>query len=231
MKEKDVDQSGSGPRPGALAQKGVQVLDACIGVLDKMRKRLQGTADLDESSSQSTKKSPHAANVDSAPPTAGPRQKSFLHRALIVLLSLLLGGGVGALVSYRIFSATIASHAAAIDQMQDEIDQSKKQEALNLNAKIRYQKEMNENRKALVEAQQEIEALKDKIEDDKRQVEELTKQLAATKKIERPPAKAGHAASPATAKRMAPQKSADCVTGTTNLTENLANCIDKFNRR
>jgi hypothetical protein len=231
MKEETEDKGGSQRHPGMLAVKGAHVLGACIGVLERLRNRLQGPAEHEESSRKSAKTSPSAVNVQTAPAAAVPRQKSFLHRALILLFCLVLGAGGGTLVSYRLFSTTLASHGAVIDQMQDEIDQSKKQEALNLNAKIKYQREMNEYRKTLIEAQQEVGDLKGQVKDYKGQVEQLTNQLAATKKVERPAAKAGHATLPAPVKPIVTQKTGNCVTGTTNAIENLTNCIDKFNSK
>ena len=208
---------------GMLVAAALRAIDAGVRVLQRLRNRFEAPVDDDDSLRAGAKRNRSVSDEPAAAAVAAPQQTPLWQRALIVLLCLLLGAGTGSLVSYRGFAKLLSSRDAVIEYMQDEIDKSKKEEVLNLNAKAKYQGEIVEYRKQLRETQQGL-------EDYKSQVEELSGKLAAMTRAERPAPPSGNTATAAAAKPRAPQKTASCVTGTANLNGNLANCLDKFNR-
>jgi hypothetical protein len=225
MSNRAVDQDEAPKRPGKLAAAALRAIDACLGALQRLRKRFTVPAEDEDSSGQGGKRSQSAADQPPVVVAGAPGQKTLLHRALIVLLCLLLGGVGGALFSYRGLAKMLATRGAAIEQLQEEIDLSKKEEARSLNLTARYQKENSEYRQQSREAQREVENYKSRIE-------ELGKELTAMKRVEAPaPRGARVAPAAAPAKPSAPQKSGNCVVGTANPSGNLTDCIEKFNRQ
>lgn len=203
-----------------LAAASLRAVDGGMRVLQRLRARLAGPDD--EAESRDGGRSARRNAVEERP-AAIPRSPTLLHRALVVFLCLLIGGAAGTLLSYRGLARLLDSRQTIIEFMQDEIAQSRKEEALSLEAKSKYQIELGEYRKRLRESQYEAEEYKSK-------VEELNNQLLVMKRAESPASQAGRAGAARSSSQLPPQKSGTCVTGTAGLGSRLADCIDKFNR-
>lgn len=205
-----------------MATAALHVIDACQHTLQRLRDRVEAPA-ADAESPRHGERRAHAAPLTPPPPVAPAAHKNhFVQHALIVLACLVLGGGAGALISYRAFSQMLDTHATMIESMQDEIDQSRKQDALNLKTTARYVNEIAEYRKQLRQTRLEV-------ADQEAKIEELNAQLTALKKVEKPappPARPTRAA----AKTQPAARSGVCVTGAENVTGNLADCLKGFNR-
>lgn len=228
MNDGTMHHDGAGHGEGyirALASASLRAIDGGMRVLQRLRDRI--AAPDEEASSRDDRRGGRRAAVDERPEVqaAEPtRAARLLHGALVVLLCLLLGGAIGTLLSYRGFSKLLDSRQAIIDFMQDEIALSKKEEALSVEAKAKYQIELGEYRKQLRESQYETEEYKGK-------VEELNNQLLAMKRVEPPvPQDGARAGATRSAGRSPPQKTGNCVAGTADVSGMLVDCIDKFNR-
>lgn len=207
---------------GALTAASLRAIDGGMHALQRLRDRIE-VPDDDESISRGDRRRGRSV-VDEQPVAKAvevSRSASLLHSTLVVLMCLLIGGVAGMLFSYRGFSKLLDSREAMIESMQDEIAQAKKEEALDLDAKAKYQRDLGEYRKQLRESQYAVEEYRSRVEN-------LNSQLIAMQRANQPASRDGRAA-PA-ARQALPQKSGTCVTGTTNLTGKLADCIDKFNR-
>jgi hypothetical protein len=159
------------------------------------------------------------------PPAAEVHAQGLLHRMLVILMCLLLGAAAGALFSYHGFSRTLQSRDAMIEFMQEERAQSQKEDALNLAAKAKYQSELIDYRKQLRETQAEL-------DDARNRIDSLSSQVNAMKLADQRTRGVRPGSVPAQARRApVPQKTGTCVTGTANLTGNIAGCIEKFNER
>jgi len=209
---------------GALAAASLRAIDGGMHALQRLRDRIEVPDDeaADSRDDRRRGRDGFAAEQPVAKAAGASRTGSLLHSALVVLMCLLLGGVVGMLFSYRGFSKLLDSREAMIESMQDEIVQAKKEEALDLDAKARYQMELGEYRKQLRESQYSVDEYKSRVED-------LNNQLLAMQRVNQPAPRDSRAAQ-ASARQPAPQKTGTCVTGATNLTGKLADCIDKFNR-
>jgi hypothetical protein len=218
MDKGTLDQDKPAPHPGMMAATALRAIDACLRALRRLRRRFEVPAAEDD---------PVNVGSTEAEPTFGtPRQKPLLHRALIVLLCLLIGSGVGAWLSYRRLAKMLDSRGTVIEQMQEELDLSKKEETRNANLTAKFQNENSNFRLQMREAQREVDEYKSRIE-------ELNKQLTAMKRVEPAAAKPSPvvaAKAKPSARPSAPQKTATCAVGTANLSGNLADCIDKFNK-
>lgn len=222
MKEDTPSEEETPRGPGMPARAALRVIDAGLDALHGLRTRIAPPAAEDQASGRGGKRG-HAATEEAsaeAAPTTRPR-KSLLHRALIISMCLLIGGVSGMLISHRGFSKHLDSQAKRIDFLEDEIKQSRKDEARKLVAQRKLLKEVAEYRDSLSEAQDEAEELK-------RQIAELNARLAATSPGRQPQARPG-AAAPG-ARPGVPPKTGTCVTGSENPSGNLLDCIGKFNR-
>lgn len=221
MNDQALDHDKAAHHAG-LTTAVLHVIDACQHTLQRLRDRVE-TPVADVEPPRHGARHPRAEPV-AAPAPAAPTvpKKHFVPRALVLLACLALGGGGGALMSYRTFSQMLDTQATMIDSMQDEIDQSRKQDALNLKATARQINELAEYRKQLRETRQEV-------ADQEARIEELNAQLTALKKVEKPappplrPTRAAAKAQPAA-------RGGVCVTGTGNVTGDLADCLKGFNR-
>lgn len=224
----DAPNQEAAARPGMPARVALRAIDAGLRALQGLRGRVAPPASDEEGAERGSRRGQAAAVDEPAAvvATARPR-KTLLHRALIILMCLLIGGVAGMLISHRGFSKHLDSQAKRIDFLEDEVRQSRKDEARKLVAQRKLLKEITEYRDALSEAQDEAEELK-------RQIAELNARLTPARDASRPlqsgPGAAPTTARPSVARPNAAPKTGTCVTGTENPSGNLLDCIGKFNR-
>jgi hypothetical protein len=224
MSNRAEDRDKPAPRRSVVSVTALRVIDACLRVLQRLRNRFEPPDEDEGSSRGSGKRSQSAAEQSPASEECAPRPKGLLFRVLIVLVGLLLAGAAGALISYYGLSKLVEARGAAVERVQEELDIAKKEESRIVNLMSRFQRENGEYRLQVHEAQREVEEYKNRID-------ELDKQLAATRRVERPAPKGVRGAVPAeSAKPRAPQKTGNCAVDTGNLSGGLSDCIDKFNR-
>lgn len=214
MKDEEPQPDEDPPGPGRFAVAALRAVDAAIRALQKLRDRIAAPAE-DEESGTSMLDGAATAEAEE------PRPKSLLHRALIVLMCIVLGAAGGAWIAYRALSKRAVSQEKLIDFMRDDIEQSRKAEALSLKARDKCFDDIVAYRQQTREAKQEI-------ADCQSQVESLSQQVAEPKRAERPASRPGPA--PATPSPRAAPRSGTCVTGGNNAAGNLLDCIEKFNR-
>lgn len=223
MSDTALNQDETANRPGALATAALRAVDAGLRALQRLRSRLEpAVVEEDAATARGRRKQPVSEEAP-APAVPAPTAKSFLHRALIVLMCLLIGGVSGMLFSYRAFSRQLEAQQKRIDYLQDEDRLARKNETRNLGAKLKQQEEIAECRQSLSEVEQEVEGYQ-------RQIAELKPQLPSTPSVGRPKSRNEVAAKALTAQPHIPQKTGTCVTGTGNPSGDLLDCISKFNR-
>lgn len=209
-REEDEEEAPAGGRRGALSALALRAIDACMRPLRRWRNRIEPPVE-------------EGDGVEVAAPGAdtAPVPKTLLHRALIVLMCLLIGGSAGGLVAYRGFARALESDSAMVERLQEDLAESRKDEVRSYNAKAKYQKEVLEYRKALRETELELHSAKTR-------VEELNRQLQALKPESRnkPAAAAGRSTA---AKPPVPPKTGTCVAGAANTAAELQECLKKFN--
>lgn len=214
VREQDDESPEGGP--GRLAGIALRVVDAGLHRLQALRDRIEPPA-AEEDSRHGRGNRGAAAEV---PAAAAPPARSLLRRITTVVLAFAIGAGGASFVAYRGFAQLIASQEALIDFQQDEIDAARKQEAIDNNARARAQNEAADYRKRVREMQQEI-------EDRDARIDQLDQQvIALSKRLARP----AFAATGAARAGRVPNKTGSCVTGTTNASGRVLDCIDQFNR-
>lgn len=209
--------------PGRLARSALRAIDAGLRGLHRLRARIAAPGADEEGSADHGHRKSSAVDETPAPETSAPPRKTLLHRFLVTVMCLVIGGVAGMLISYRGFSKQIDSQLKQIDYLQDENRLAARNEVRNLDAKTKLQREIADYRAYLNEIQQES-------ADYKRQIAELKARLAPPPSPARPAAKGGTATAPATARLRLPQKTGTCVTNTENPSDNVLDCISKFNR-
>jgi len=226
MKDEEPQPDENPPGPGRIAVAALRAVDAAIRALQKLRERIDAPAE-DEEDARSRGRS-GASMVDEAATAEAeePRPKTRLHRALIVLMCILLGAAGGAWIAYRALSKRAVSQEKLIDFMRDDIEQSRKAEALSLKAKDKciddiaaYRQETSEAKKETADCRSEVESLSQQAVEQRR---------AEPKRAERPASRPAPA--PATPGPRAAPRSGTCITGGENAAGNLLDCIEKFNR-
>lgn len=225
MNRPDAERDAPAAAPGAVTKAALRVIDASLNYLQRLRGRFAPPDETDRRGGrQSQLDSKHAAASEEKAPSPKP---SFLRLALVGLICLLVGGGVGALLSYRELSHQLSDHAGVVERMQEELDATRKEEARNIKLLDKFQRENAEYRREARDAEREAEA-------HRRRAEELEAQIEAAKRAEEAKraelaarqAKRAAASAPR-AKARAPQKTGDCAVGTAG---DLSNCIEEFNR-
>lgn len=222
MKEETPQEEDAAPeehKPGALATAALRAIDAGMRLLQRWRDRIDppaGEGDVVE-----------VAEPEAAEAAVAPVQKTLLHRALIVLMCLLIGGSAGGLFAYRGFSRALESHSAMVERLQEDLAESRKDETRSYNAKAKFQKEVLEYRKTQRETELELQTAKARIE-------ELNRQLQGQKSDSRSkpaaaPATSRPAAAPAAPKAPVARRSGTCIAGTANTAAELKECLEKFN--
>lgn len=223
MMDEAPSQEEAAQGPGKLARAALRTIDAGQRGLQRLRERIEVPAeDAEASAEHGRRKASAVAAAPAAEPSPPPR-KTLLHRFLIVVMCLLIGGVAGMLISYRGFSRQADAQKKQIDYLQDEIAQSRKAEARDLGAKLKLQKELTEYRHYLGEADQEL-------KDYKQQIAELKARLAPPRSAAPPASPGGSGTAPTTARPRAAQKTGTCVTSAENPTGNVLDCVTKFNR-
>ena len=214
MGSRSTDKDEARQPPGRAATLILRGIDACLGALQKLRKRFEPPVE----EGAGGRAGQHGGAVADAA-AAAPRRRGFLYRLLTVLVAFLLGAGGGTWVAYRGMARILDLRAAAVDRLRDELDVSRKEEGRSVNQMARFQRENGELRLQMREAQRQN-------EDDKVRIDDLEKQLAEAKRVARP-ATAGHRAA---AESGSPPKSGRCAVGTGNPGADLTTCIEKFNQ-
>lgn len=241
QEQKDVEQPpAAAANPKAKSSAAVlRVLDAGLAVLQALRARFAPPAEEGESADDERKPS-RRDDAESAPAEAlVTGKKSFLRRALTVLMLLLFGVVAGTVISHRMFSKQLDGKTKIIEYMQLEVDATRKDELRSQRFRDEQQRQIGEYRRQLREIQLVVEEYKRDIEDYKIAIEEISKRpLSRASRASAPrgqvaasPTRASVSASVSASASGAgnPLKGGSCVTGTVNLNENLLNCIEAFN--
>ncbi|MCF8178687.1 MAG: hypothetical protein K9J74_09275 [Sulfuritalea sp.] len=233
--QEEIEQSTSpiAKLKAKLSAALLRVLDAGLAALQKMRARIAPPVEDDESEEHERRSS--RFDDEPEPAEAVVVKKSFTRRALTVLMLLLLGGTLGMMVSYRLFEKQIEGKARLIEYMQVEVDETRKDELRNQSFRDRQQQQIGEYRRLLSKMQIEVEDYKSEIEDYKVAIDELKTRPRTTRRASRsatPGNLASRVSSGAKSSESGnPYKAGSCVTGTSNLNDNLINCIEAFNRQ
>lgn len=219
MSRPPAERDSPAATPGAATKAALRLIDACIQYLQRVRSRF---APSDEADRRGDRHSPLDSKQAPASEEKAPLPRpSFLRLALIALICLLAGGGVGALLSYRELSHQLDEHAGVVERMQEDIDATRKEEARNIKLLDKFQRENAEYRHEAREARRET-------ENADRRVAELEAQIDEMKRAELAAQQARRAAATAPrAKQRTPQRSGSCAASTTG---ELSDCIEKFNR-
>ncbi len=202
------------PPPGKLAVVGLRAHRCGLRALQAARNRIEAPVADDESSADERRPGRHSKDEEAevaAIPVAG--KKTLLHRALIVLMCLLLGVAAGSLMSYRLFSKQIDANEKIVEYMQLEIDEVRGDEVRNREFRDKQQMQVGEYRK-------QLRAIELEVEDYKRQIAELTRQSKASNNDQRPVGQRARTAA----------KTGDCTMDSSNLNDKLLGCIESFNR-
>jgi len=209
------DRQQESPPAGRLARAALGAIDAGIDALRKLRARFEAG---EGESSGDRHQGSRSGEEDAL--KAAPRRKTLLHRMLIVVMCLLFGGVGGMTFSYRLFSKMLDSRGRAAEFLQETIEQARKEEVRLRKTQAKCLAENGEYWKQMHEAQREKEECEGR-------AEELDKQVTALKAVAGPMPQVRSGGS---AKPRRPMKTGECAPGTSDLTANLAACIEKFNR-
>lgn len=217
---KDEDPQEAPPVAGKFASAVLRAVDAAIGALQRLRKRIEAPAEDEEAAHAGGTGAP---GLDEAEPAgiAEPRPKTLRRRLLTVVMCILLGFVAGAWLAYRSFSRQLVSHEKLVERMRDDIQDSRKAETVSLKARDKCFDELAAYRQQAREAKEEI-------ADCRSQAESLSQQVAG---IQRPARPAARPAAAATNRPRAVEKSGTCATGGRDPAGSLLDCIEKFNRQ
>ena len=218
--------------PGFIARLELRVIDAALAWLQHLRARLAGNSDGDDRHGKGkdrdqNKSAGGAAGVpaDVGEPPARHRLRSFF----IVLLLVGLAGAGAVAWSWRHFESRLAEHDEVVDRLQEELNAAAKEEKRATGLVDRFQRENGElrlqSREALAEAENlrgRVEGLTRQLDDAKRGLAEL--QAAKSRPVVPPPMARGGAPTP-------PQKTGRCAVGGAGSSEQIADCIERFNQR
>jgi hypothetical protein len=209
---------------GIVARTELRLIDACLHFLQRLRGHVAPEDGRDRHRSHAD--SGHAAVAETQAPAPRP---SLLRLVLVGLICLLLGGGAGALLSYRELSQQLAEHGGVVERMQEDLDAARKEEAHNVKLLDRFQRESAEYRRETREAQHEVEVAKDRVAELEAQIEEIRQEQAqraeqAAREARRTAALAERAKQ---TKPQRPAKTGNCAVGNG---EDVSACIEKFNR-
>jgi hypothetical protein len=210
-----------------VLSKEVGVIDSISAWLSRLRNRL-GAAPNDEDSSGDGRGKPqaHAGDAVAAEVLAPPKPRR-LAQFFIFLMFLVIGTIAGAAFSYRLLAKAINTKDVTIENLRDELAETKKQESLNL-------KQIDQSQQMIRDYDKSAAGYLKELEDSRAQVEELRSQLNAVKNVRREAASQPVRSSPrptAAAGRAAPQKAGTCTMDSAKDAANLARCIEEFNRK
>ena len=164
------------------------------------------------------------AAATSVPAVPAPPRPRRMRSFLLIVAALLLGALGGMSFSYHLLSSIIESSDIIIDDLRDQTAQSRKQDARNLNATARYQRQIEENEAQIESYRAEIAAYQRLVEDLRTQLSDLARAAH-----QNPAAPARPTRAPRT-KRTAPAKTGTCVMGAQNSAADLTRCVEQFNR-
>lgn len=220
MTRPDTESESEAPAagPGAVSRFALRGIDACLRVLQRLRSRFAPNEEEDENDRGGKRGGAHPAHEAEADVPAAPKP-SFLHRALLVLIGLLIGGAVGAVVAYRGLSLKLEAHSAVVERMQDEIDAAKKDEVRTIKLMDKFLRENAEYRQQAREAQHEADTARKEAAQLEAQVAEMKRAEQATQQTPNKPATAPQS--------RLPPKTGNCAVGDAG---DLSKCIEKFNR-
>lgn len=221
MSRPDAEQEQP-PTPGAVAKMALRVVDACLGYCQRLHDRLAGATEHHGHHGHDRHADARPA-ADEAPPPA--KHPSFLRRLLVALALLLLGGGTGALLTYRTLSEQAKEHSDVVERLQDEIDATRKEESRNVKLLDKFQRENAEYRREAREAQREAEAAKARSAELAEEIESMKRAQQTAQQAAQEARRA--AAAKAKARASAPAKGGNCTAGTA---DEVADCISRYNR-
>jgi hypothetical protein len=220
MSRQDPERDVPAATPGAAAKAALRLIDACLHFLQRVRGRFAPADETDRHDDRHRKPDPKQAPV-AEEKTPAPKS-SFLRLAVVALTCLLVGGGAGALLSYRELSHQLAEHTSVVERIQDDLDATRKEDARNVKLLDKFQRENAEYRREAREAQRETESANSRIAELEGKIDEMKRAELAAQQARRAPT-----TTPRAKQQRTPQKSADCAAGNTS---ELSDCIEKFNR-
>jgi hypothetical protein len=225
MSKRDNAERDAPAAPGAATKAALRAIDACLRALQNLRNRF---APSDESGRRDDRRGqPDPKHAPAATEEAPAPRSSFLKLALIALIGLLVGGGAGALLSYRTLSHQIREHASVVDGMQEDLDATRKEDARNVKLMDKFQRENAEYRHEAREAQRETEIAKSQVAELEARIETLKFESAKRDVEAAQEARRTTELAKQRARQHTPQKTANCAVGTA---AEMAECIEKFNR-
>lgn len=221
MRKQDVERDTPDAAPGAATKAALRAIDACLHALQRLRNRFAPSDESDRRGPPDPKHAPGAAEEAPAP------RSSFLKLALIALIGLLVGGGAGALLSFRTLSHQLNEHASVVDRLQEDLDATRKEDARNVKLLDKFQRENAEYRHDAREAQREAEIAKRQVADLEAQIETMKFDNAKREAEKAEEVRRAAGLAKQRAMQRPPQKTANCAVGTA---AEMAECIEKFNR-
>jgi cytoskeletal protein RodZ len=234
MSRPSAERDAPAATPGAATKAALRLIDGGIHFLQRVRSRFAPADETDRHRDrQGQADSKHPPVTEESAPTPKPKP-SFLRLALVALIFLLVGGGAGALLSYRTLSHQLAEHASVVERIQEDLDATRKEEARNVKLLDKFQRENAEYRHEARETQRETENANQRVTELEAQIEEARRAEEAKRSEDRKRAEAAaqqarRTAAAATPRSQShtPQKTGNCAAGTA---AEMAECIEKFNR-
>ncbi|MFA6311581.1 MAG: hypothetical protein WCV99_15865 [Sterolibacterium sp.] len=197
---------------GFFVSRYLRIIDGLSAGLKRLRSRAGKPKEEDSereerSESRAPPKKAKTPHADEAPAAAPPAPRSVVRSFFIYLLVLILGIIAGMIFSFALLSNMVINQAQKIGDQRDEISQLEKQYSRALESEAKYRKRLGE-----IESQLN---------------------LATQKAGKETTGESGNSpgAAPAAKERPAtPNKTGDCTLESGNA-ENLARCLDEFNRK
>lgn len=207
-----------------LLQPGVgRIFDAGRGLLQRLRNRGTPPAEERGADKRQDEKSrePRATRKKEEPPasveqpqTVAPR--SPVRSVFLYLLVLILGTIAGMTFSFALLSKIITNQAEKIGDQRDEIAKIETEHSNTLLSEAKYRLESMESKKRLSEVESQL-----------RTALQNAKGITPPP----PPETRTNPTAPATVKPPGSAKPGDCVLDSGKVGDNLARCINNFNRR
>lgn len=232
MTDDTADQEAAPQGSGKPARVALRAIDAGLAAIaagaaamQRLRNRIEptGTEAEDGAAAGKRRRSGDDEAAASGAPVAAPERKTLLHRFLIVVMCLLIGGVAGMLISHRNFSRQLDAQEKRLEFLQEDLKGARKDEMRILAEKRQLYRELAEQKTALNEARAEI-------EEHVSRIAELSRRVPESRGTTRPSDRIRPTPAPVVAQPRRAPKVGTCVTGTANPAGDLLDCIGKFNQ-
>ncbi len=207
---------------GFLQTGGARLVDAGKGLMQRLRNRGKPSPEEDRVDKRHDDKSrdPGVARKKTEPPPTAEAPKAVKPRSpvrsfFLYLLVLIIGGIAGMTFSFALFSKIIANQAEKIGDQRDEIAKIETQLSRTMESEAKFRLETMESKKKLSEVENRLNAA----------IQNSRENTAPTETRVNPTAPAAAVKSPGSV------KSGDCVLASGKIGDNLARCINSYNRK